>query len=164
MSSCYRSLTAKLFSKPTAPTRTELLYLPYHRFTIELSDSESNEPVSVAVDGLVGEIVFFVKPETAHAPPGDFQCCKFELSAAEARSVVLDEYRRMLLQHCLRNKSTTTVQCVSSAVPVLYPFWIGYFRKGEAYDFSALDAVSGSVQGVRMRKVFLRAFRQLERG
>jgi len=68
----------------------------------------------------------------------------------------------MLLEHGLRNKTASTVDAISPAERILYPFWVGYFKKGGSYDFTALDAVSGELQGVRMRKVFLRAFRQLE--
>jgi hypothetical protein len=68
----------------------------------------------------------------------------------------------MLLEHGLRNKTTTTVNEIATAEQMLYPFWVGYIRKGDTYDFKALDAVSGEVQGVRMRKVFSRAFRQLQ--
>ena len=68
----------------------------------------------------------------------------------------------MLLEHGLRNKTSTTVQNISNAREILYPFWVAYFQKENAYDFKALDAVSGEVQGIRMRKVFLRAFRQLD--
>ena len=77
-------------------------------------------------------------------------------------TVVRDSYERMLLEHGLRNKTTTTVADIRQVGGMHYPFWVGYFKRGEAYDFSALDAVSGEVQGVRMRKVLLAAFRRLE--
>jgi hypothetical protein len=38
----------------------------------------------------------------------------------------------------------------------------GISQKGNNYDFKIMDAVSGEVQGVRMRKVFLKALRLLD--
>jgi len=84
------------------------------------------------------------------------------VSAVEAQKIALDQYRRLLLEHGLRNKTSSTVQNVSEAREMLYPFWVAYLRKSGAYEFKTLDAVSGEIQGVRMRKVFLRAFRQLD--
>jgi hypothetical protein len=92
----------------------------------------------------------------------DQQSCDFEISAHDAQEIAADQYKRMLLEHGLRNKTATTVHGISDADRMLYPFWVGFFRKGDTYDFKALDAVSGEAQGVRMRKVFLKAFRQLD--
>lgn len=153
---------AKLKRKPVSPTNTELIFLPYFCFDLELSDSSDNQSVRVAVDGVAGDVVFFVTEELEGAPHEDQQCCEFELTADAAKIVAMDQYKRMLLEHGLRNKTSTTVQNISSASEMLYPFWVAYFRKGDTYDFKALDAISGEIQGVRMRKVFLRAFRQLD--
>jgi len=157
-----RSVLAKLSRQPAAPARTELLYLPYYRFAIELSGSTKEPLVTIAIDGLIGEGVFFLTDEFEVAPVGDEQRCEFSLSGVAAQEIALDQYKRLLLEHGLRNKSMTTVQTVPDAEQMFYPFWIGYVRQGDAYDFKALDAVSGDIQGVRMRRVFLAAFRQLE--
>jgi predicted small metal-binding protein len=148
--------------QPTTPTRTELLYLPYYCFEIELLGSAENQTVNVAVDGLAGDVVFFVTTDLDIATIGGQQICDFEQTADKAREVALDQYKHMLLEHGLRNKTSTTVQNISKAREMLYPFWVAYFQKGDAYDFKAVDGVSGEVQGIRMRKVFLRAFRQLD--
>ena len=162
-SSAGSTLAAKLRRQPTTPTRTELLYLPYYCFEIELSGSTADQRVCVAVDGLVANAILFVKDDLERAAKANETCCEFDLSRAAAREIAVDGYKRMLLEHGLRNKTTTTVGDISDAESMLYPFWVGYFKKGDTYDFKALDAVSGEVQGVRMRKVFLSAFRQLEK-
>jgi len=118
--------------------------------------------VRVAVDGLAGDVVFFVTDQLESASSESQVYCGFELSPAEARKIVLDQYNRMLLEHGLRNKTSTTIRSISEAREMQYPFWVAYFRRGSAYDFRSLDAVSGEVQGIRMRKVFLKAFRQLD--
>jgi hypothetical protein len=127
-----------------------------------LSGESDNQVARLAVDGICGDVVFFVTNELELVKSVDRKSCEFELAADAAEAVALDQYTRMLLEHGLRNKTSTTVQNVSSAIEMFYPFWVAYFRKGNSYDFKTLDAVSGEVQGIRMRKVFLKAFRQLD--
>ena len=43
---------------------------------------------------------------------------------------------------------------------IYYPYWVAYFKGAGGYDFRAADAVSGEVQGIRMRETFLTAFSQ----
>jgi hypothetical protein len=154
---------ARLSRQQAAPVKSELIYLPYYRFVLELSDSAEEPLVRVAVDGLIGEGVFFLTEELELEPTGYEQRCDFTLAPSAARQIASYQYKRFLLEHGLRNKSNTTVESISDGEEILFPFWIGYFRKGSSYDFKALDAVSGEVQSVRMRKVLLNAFRQLEK-
>jgi hypothetical protein len=111
----------------------------------------------------MGDVVFFLTRRLEFTSYEDQLACDFEISARDAKAIASDQYKRMLLEHGLRNKTATTVVDISDAERMLYPFWVGYLRKGDSYDFRALDAASGEAQGVRMRKVFLRAFRQLEK-
>jgi hypothetical protein len=164
----FSSRTSSFFSKlsrqPAAPIRTELLYIPYYRFVLELSGATEEPLARIAIDGLLGEGVFFMTGSLELEPFGDERRCDFALSPATAREIASDQYKRLLLEHGLRNKSKTTVSSISEAELLLFPFWIAYTRKGDSYDFKALDAVSGEAQGIRMRKVFLTAFRQLKGG
>jgi hypothetical protein len=148
--------------KPKVPSRAELIFIPFYCFEIELSDSPNAPPVRVAVDGLSGDSVVFLEREVERAPIENELVCTCELSVNEAERVARDQYSRMLLEHGLRNKTSTTVRSIAGGDQLLYPFWIGYIQKGVAYDFRALDAVSGEVQGVRMRKVIMAALRQLD--
>ncbi len=66
-----------------------------------------------------------------------------------------------LLEHGLRNKRRVSIRDISEPERVHHPFWVAYFKKRGSYDFKALDAVSGEVQGIKMRKVFLAAFRHM---
>lgn len=75
----------------------------------------------------------------------------------------MEEYRWLLLEHRLRNRRTVSIREISEPERVHYPFWVAYFKKRGSYDFKTVDAVSGEVQGIKMRKVFLAAFRQMAR-
>ena len=153
---------AKLKRKPTAPTKTEILYLPYYCFEMELVGSGEPQLVRVAVDGLIGDALFFITRKFETNPVENQLTGDFEINESRAQEIAVDQYKRMLLEHGLRNKTATTVNDISEADRMLFPFWIGYIQKGGNFDFKALDAVSGELQGVRMRKVFLKAIRQLD--
>jgi len=125
-----------------------------------VQDGESQQ-VGVAVDAVLSNTVFFVGEALPRVAGIDPVGCGFVQSPDVARKTALQEYRWLLLEHGLRNKRKVSVEEVSDPERVHYPFWVAYFRKRGSYDFKALDAVSGEVQGVKMRKVFLAAFRHM---
>jgi len=158
------SFPARLWSKPLQPTRVELVYLPYYFFHIEVAQEEGTQTVGVAVDAILGATVFFVDAALVRRPGCDGASCEFVRSPSAARETALHEYRWLMLEHGLRNKRAVSVKEISEPEQVHYPFWVAYFKKRGSYDFKALDAVSGEVQGIKMRKVFLAAFRQMSTG
>jgi hypothetical protein len=66
-----------------------------------------------------------------------------------------------LLEHGLRTRTHPSAEEISEGRKVLYPFWVAYFKKKKGYDFKAIDAVSGEIQGIRMRRLFMNALRKL---
>jgi hypothetical protein len=61
----------------------------------------------------------------------------------------------------LKHKHAKEVKEIIDMKKIFYPFWIGYFNRKDIFDFKAVDAVSGQAQGIKMRKIFLQAFRQM---
>jgi hypothetical protein len=53
------SFPARLWSKPSHPTRVELIYLPYYFFDVTLSQDDGTQKVGVAIDAVLGSSVFF---------------------------------------------------------------------------------------------------------
>jgi hypothetical protein len=157
------SFPARLWSKPIQPTRVELVYLPYYFFDIEVAQDDGTQTVGVAVDGILGATVFFIGDTLVRESLCDGALCDFVKSPNEARETAVQEYRWLMLEHGLRNKRAVTVEEISEPERVHYPFWVAYFKRRGSYDFKALDAVSGEIQGIKMRKVFLAAFRQMSR-
>jgi len=157
------SFPARLWSRPRPPRRVELVYLPYYFFDIQVLQEHGSQIVKVAVDGVLGSTVFFVDAALSRVSGASGEFCDFSQSPGVAQETAVHEYRWLLLEHGLRNKRGVSVQEVSDPEWVYYPFWVAYFKKRATYDFKTLDAVSGEVQGVKMRKVFLAAFRQMAR-
>ena len=103
--------------------------------------------------------MFFIGDTLVRSAGCDGPACDFVQSPGVARETAMDEYRWLLLEHGLRNKRQVSIRKISEPEKVHYPFWVAYFKRRGSYDFKALDAVSGELQGIKMRKVFLAAFR-----
>jgi len=131
---------------------------------VKVSLDGDTQNVGVAVDAVLGSTVFFVGETLDRKRGSDGAACDFAQAPSVARETAIQEYRWLLLEHGLRNKRTVSLQEISEPERVHYPFWVAYFKRRGSYDFKALDAVSGEVQGIKMRKVFLAAFRQMGRG
>jgi hypothetical protein len=141
--------------------RVELVYLPYYFFDIEVAQDVGTQTVGIAVDGILGATVFFIGDTLVRRPGCDGAFCDFVQSPGAARETARQEYRWLMLEHGLRNKRAASISAISEPERVNYPFWVAYFKRRGSYDFKALDAVSGEVQGIKMRKVFLSAFRHM---
>ncbi len=153
-----KSFLSKIIRKKNLPKRIELLYLPYYLFHFILSGDGRERKVSIAMDGLLGNVVFFVGENLKFEKDTDFHpCCDFLLSFENAMEKAVKEYKWLLVE----SRAASTLKEISEGSQIFYPFWVGYFKKGRAYDFKALDGVSGEIQGVKMRKVFLKAFREI---
>jgi hypothetical protein len=157
--------------KPSSPEKVELLYLPFYLFDVLVEKIEkgqsktlqNNQRVSLSVDGLLGHVVLYAdtnlnfEKERKTAVPA----CNFEISASEAAKKALDQYKGILLEHGMRTRRSSNAKEISEGQKIYYPFWIGYYQKRHGYDFKAVDAVSGEIQGMRMRRIFVRMLKKL---
>lgn len=136
------------------------MHLPFYLFEISLSGGGGKQNVTVSLDGLLGSTIFFVKSDLNYTVSVKNPVCPFVLSQTKARKKVLEEYKWQLLEYGLKMRKISTIEKVKGVKAIFYPFWVGYFRRKQAYDFKAIDGVSGEFQGVKMRKIFLKAFRE----
>lgn len=151
----------KVQRKSAPPIKIELMHLPFYFFEILLSGQAGKQDVTLSLDGLLGSTIFFTEKDLDFIDKVENPVCPFVLSQSDAQKKVLEEYKWQLLEHGLRTKKRTTVEELASIKEIFYPFWVGYFQRKKGYDFKAIDAVSGEFQGIKMRKTFLKAFRQL---
>lgn len=135
--------------------------MPFYLFEVVSSNKDIEEKAKVSLDGLLGDNLFFFKESMAYKDKVEQPVCPFVLSPAQARQKAVDKYKWLQLEHKLRIKQKFEMGEISEGQRIFYPFWVAYFQKGGGYDFKIMDAVSGEVQGIRMRKVFLKALRHL---
>jgi len=156
-----RPLPLRIRKRPVSLKRIEVTYVPYYVFEIRTAGKEGTQRAAIAVDGLTGTAMLFAEDDLTFETEGDTVSCNAVLSRIEAERIATEEYRRLLMEQGLRNKRMPSAGKMTGGRIIFYPFWIGYVKKGQSYDFMAIDAVSGEPQGVRMRKVLLKAFRQM---
>ncbi len=152
---------------PHLPERLEIIYLPFYLFDVSVKKEDKDrqemsqpmQKVTLSVDGLLGHSVLFAIDDLAVSSEKKARFCEFELPVSEAEKIAMSEYKVLLLEYGLRTRSFSQTEKISNGWKIFYPFWIAYFRKRKGYDFKALDAVSGEIQGIKMRKIFMRAFR-----
>lgn len=164
-------MTRLLFRKnPISPERLEIVYLPFYLFDVSVENNEERKnartnqhKVTLSVDGLLGDIVLYAEDclDSEKDPKKPGLTPDFEISSSVAAKIALEKYKDILLEHGLRTRSHLGAKGISEGEKIFYPFWIGYFQRKKGYDFKALDALSGEIQGVKMRRVFIRALKNL---
>lgn len=138
--------------------RIELVYLPFFLFDTTQAGIKKGR---VCVDGLIGNAFFSVQNDLLTTEKLDVSLCPFVLSPSEGKELVQAWWQGIYMEQGLRRKRPTPGVSIGPYRKMFYPFWVSYFEKKNTYNFQAVDAVTGQRQGVRMRKVFLRAFREM---
>ncbi len=139
--------------------RLELIHFPYYTFELRASTKKGEQKTSVAVDGIKGSFAFLELEEVVLSGEGR-PSFGFVLSPKEAEKIAKDKYRGIILESGLQAKAPAELKEIKKSMEIYYPYWICYYKKGDLYNFSVLDAVSGKIQGVKMNPVFLQAFNQ----
>jgi len=156
---------------PSTPEKTEILYMPFYLFDV-LLEPDKNVPansrtnrqwITLSVDGLLGHTVLYATDVSDGEADlkSSALFCDFEISASAASKMALEQYKGILLEHGLRTRSSPHAKEISEGKRIFYPFWIAYVKTKRGYDFKALDAVSGEIQGIRMRRLFMKALKIL---
>ncbi|MGD9347584.1 MAG: hypothetical protein PVH84_17085 [Candidatus Aminicenantes bacterium] len=167
------SLNRPLFAgkNPAMPEKMEVLYLPFYLFDVLVSENRNGnkntqtnqQRVTLSVDGLRGQSVLFATdvPDCETDAEASGSSCDFKISPSYASKIALERYKGILLEHGLRTRSLPSAKQISEGRKIFYPFWIAYYKRKKGYDFKAVDAVSGEIQGVQMRRLLIRALKNL---
>lgn len=139
--------------------KLELIHFPYYTFEVTVKTKKGEQKVSISVDGISGTFAFLdlAKVTISEEGAGSFD---FEFSFEEAEKIAKREYKGVILQSGLLAKTPSELKEIRKTYEIYYPFWVCYYKKRNLYDFSALDAVNGKIEVIRMKPVFLRAFGQ----
>ena len=138
--------------------KTELVYLPYYVHKAVVRQGDAEYEVVACTDGIEGGFSFFNVEEMTSSDEAPEEVIDFVLSPEEAVRCCRDNLRWHLVRQGLRLKVKARVEEVRGTQRLYYPYWVAYFERGGRYDFRTADGVTGEVQGVRMRSLFLKAF------
>ncbi len=154
-----------LLSKPPRPLarsrkilKIDLYYLPNYIFKVELEDrKEKVNSMKICVDGIEGHFAYYDETDLTKEPALSGKSADFVISTDEALKLGADEFHRMVLRQSLKKRDEINIRSITFEKNVFYPYWIGYFKRKSAYDFEAIDALSGQRQGAKMKPVIIRA-------
>ncbi len=160
----FKNLTRKrkrLFaaSYMQTPLKVELINFPHYIFTLTISVESGNKEIDVAADGIVGLFSFLKIEELTLDDKSEYPTFAWKLSTEQAKEKVIDEYRWILIKHGIHNRKLPKIIGIKDS-KLCYPFWVGYYPRGDGFDFNAIDAVSAASIGMKMRRSFLVAFAQ----
>jgi len=147
--------------KKTLPKKLELIYLPYYFFQLRVKNKKGEERRFLAgIDAVSGS---FALVDDKNLKPGEISEIEFspQLEPEQAEELILKEARWFLYQKSLQERERYQLVSWESQGLFYYPYWVGYYQNpGRSWDFLALDAVSGILQGGPARRIFILAFSQ----
>lgn len=138
--------------------RAELVYFPHYLFGISVAVGGGTKEVSVACDGVSGNLAFLEMENLDFVDEADAHRLDFRIGREDAREKVLDEYQWILVKRGFHSKNPPQLEAVTETRRFYYPYWVAYYRRRGALDFRAVDAISCAPLGIRMRRAFLTAF------
>jgi hypothetical protein len=138
--------------------KVELFYLPNFIFFLQILQKNGTlSKAKIIVDGLEGVYATYRDAPLLESPELPSRLIKSRLSIKEAEKSGLEEFRRFLLRFSLKKKSFSKIHSCKFEQEIYYPYWVGYFNRKGAFDFDAVDGISGQRQGVKMKPVFMKA-------
>jgi len=157
------TLRGRIFrSRKTPPVRVELIYLPYYFFRIRIRNKRGEEREFMA--GIDAITKSFVLVDEKGLEQEELSWVEFQpaISEEEARNALLKEARWFLYEKSLMSRDRYKLVDYKEMELVWYPYWVGYYRSASgSWDFLALDAISGILQGGKARRIFILAFSQV---
>ena len=135
--------------------QSELIYVPYYLFSVNIH-MENNKTVDfyVCVDTIIGECAYLKERKEIKSTASALSAqssIDAEMADERVRKFITNEIllkKKKLMNHKRMDISLETV--------FEYPYWIGYFRRDDGIDFSAIDGVTGQKQGPKMKTMFIK--------
>lgn len=160
------TLRGRIFrSRKTVPYRVELIYLPYYFFQIRVKNKKGEErEFCAAIDAILGSFSMVEKEAMLEQElsEAEFQP---KISLEEATSALEKEVRWFLVSRSMQKRERYQFLGAEPGELAWYPYWVGYYKnKSGAWEFLALDAISGILQGGPARRLFIHAFAETRIG
>jgi hypothetical protein len=147
----------KFFIKRIKIVKAELAYLPYYLFKLQINFKEGEKEILAVSDGVSGSFAYWSGEGVTFIKNNAINFFDFRIDSKTARKEIETKYREILFNFNLQKRDYACLKGIKEIKKFYYPYWIVYFKKGNFYDFKAIDAVSGEIQGVKMKRVFIKA-------
>ncbi|MEE4310752.1 MAG: hypothetical protein V2J62_02685 [candidate division KSB1 bacterium] len=160
----YHSYRGKLVQRfkyrKTLISHMELVYIPYHIF--EMDTEKSKAALQFCVDAIIGSVSVFDPGEAEYSEEINQPVGDVIINRSDAEEAAIQFARDFILQKGMKHKISITMRDIRYQRMIYYPFWIIYLKRSGKLDFLAIDALAGDVQGIQMRRMFLKMFRQTD--
>lgn len=156
------SKKAGFFSFRRKIIKTSLFYLPLYIFDFKVEDSDGKiHSEKISVDAIKGEFAFYTPSSPGEMAEGAISDFSVLLTQEKAERIAQQEFTKLLLKHNLRRRRYSKLISITPEGKLYYPFRIGYFKRKKGYDFVVIDAVNGTLQGIKMKPIFMELLLQL---
>ena len=151
----------RLFRRPDRLKRAELVYLPYFLHTFEISRLNQLSRLRALCDSVTGVVVVpddafeshFDAHDGVHGQPLELQP---QLDAGTAQQLARDEIARLVLREAVKLPHGRELDIHQATISeVALPYWVAYVERGESYSIRAIDALTGTKVGFRLKSALL---------
>ncbi|MBU0473723.1 MAG: hypothetical protein KKF62_06125 [Bacteroidetes bacterium] len=147
-----------IFSSKKLVNNIELLHLSYFLFKVEIKLKSKIIIQHICIDGLSGEYAFVQKEHLKFTNESD-EHTKLILTESQASKIAKSAITAMLMVQ--KGKGANLVSIDIKLISLIkYPYWIGYYKRKNGFDFEVVDAVNGKKQGAKMKPVFVKLIMQ----
>lgn len=155
---CRKGFLSRLLTGKVNIMRLELFNVPHYSFEMIVTTRKGEHRITVSVDGIKGTFAFLnskgIKIQEEGKP-----ACDFIITPEEARKIARNKYSEAVIHSGLIIKSTAEIKEMKTPDRLYYPYWVGYYKKGNFYDFGAVDGLSGEKTGMRLTPVLMEIIR-----
>lgn len=147
-----------IFSGKKLIRNIELIHLPYYLFSAQIILKKKTIVQHICVDGLTGEYAF-VKRENLKLMGDIDELSKNMVNESQALKIAKNAILSTLMHQNGKGANLISLN-LKLENNIMYPYWIGYYKRKNGVDFDVVDAVNGKKQGVKMKPVFIKLIMQ----
>jgi hypothetical protein len=133
-------------------------HIPCYLFQVTFTGQKGDRAIHVICDGLRGKVRRIHWPQALYSLRGESAEIQMSLDEKNALDRVKREIQWFSFPSGLKIGKKYSLKSVRLLMVIGYPFWIVYFTKNSAYDFSVYDALSGKKENFFGRDIFLELF------
>lgn len=147
-----------IFSSKKLIKNIELVHLPYFLFKAEIILKRKTIIQHICVDGLTGEFAFVERENLKLMNDLDEQLVNM-VSESQALKIAKNAILSTLMHQKGKGANLISLN-LKLENNIMYPYWIGYYKRKDGVDFDVVDAVNGKKQGAKMKPVFIKLIMQ----
>ncbi len=134
-------------------------YLPFFLFRVRIDNAAQQRERFVALDGVRGTLDLYTLQSVPH--PDEIEELETRnhvrptLDPATAAAIVAERIRRVVFTTGFFKIRDLQILPEAVRLDLHIPYWVGFSGRGEAASIAVLDAIRGSLEGPKVRDLFM---------